>query len=195
MTALLDECAAVVDADVLYDSLDTALYSAFGHPEAVYKQMLLHTDGVQRRRADTMSGLDWAGQHGMVRSALARALPKHDWQVLLIRYGTDDNFTARRAGARLDIAEMLHKKIMPHVPIEFLFSYAIPMWLGASVKNSDLDVWVKTFDFDHKQMTVRLQGIHQLLDAWLSTARSAANDVISSHKYEQASTEAADYVA
>ena len=45
------------------------------------------------------------------------------------------------------------------------------------------------------KMTVRLQGIHQLLDAWLSTARSAANDVIASHQYEQASTEVADYVA
>ncbi len=129
-----------------------------------------------------------------LRLTLEQSLSRENYLMLLL-WCDSGALLAQRAGARLSIAEMLHEKIMPHVPIEFLFSYAIPKWLGASVKNSDLDVWVKTFDFDHGQMTVLLQGIHQLLDAWLSTARSAANDVIASHQYEQASTEAADYVA
>lgn len=129
-----------------------------------------------------------------LRLTLEQSLSRENYLMLLL-WCDSGALLAQRAGARLSIAELLHKKIMPHVPIEFLFSYAIPVWLGVPVKNTDLDVWAKTFDFDHKQVTVRLQGIHQLLDAWLSTARSAANDVIASHQYEQASTEVADYVA
>lgn len=174
---LLDECAAGVDADVLYDSLDTALYSAFGHPEAVYKQMLLHTDGVQRRRADTMSGLDWAGQHGMVRSALSHALPKHDWQVLLIRYGTDDNFTARRAGARLDIADRL-KAALPCVELPFLFEHVTRGWCGVLPPNNTLQAWADKTGVPYKTLARQRLDARKLLDRWLDAARTQARFVL-----------------
>lgn len=174
---LLDECVPLVDEDVLYDSLDTALYSAFGHPDAVFKQMLLNTDGVQRRKADSMSGLDWAGQHGMVRSALERLLPKQDYQMLLVRYGTDDNFTARRAGARMDISERV-RVALPHIELSFLFQHVTRGWCNTLPAKNTLQAWEEKTGMPYKTLARHRTDARKVLDTWLDGARTQARFVL-----------------
>lgn len=160
----------------MYRFLDSALYAAFGQPQAQYSQLQLGgSPGVITRQPDGMSRLDWLAQHGLVRQALERELQRDQCLILLLSYGSDE-LRAQRLGARLRMAELLQAE-MPSAQRQFLFSHVVASWCEAQPRG-ELREWADKLEISYKTLAKQRVRGKCLLNAWLDDARARAGWVI-----------------